>query len=160
MLYLLQMQSLQTQRKEEAMSVIVRHLTAISRCGSEYRKKYLEPVGMDARHARFLFEICDKPGISQEGLARRLLVDKSTVARMCAVLEENGYILRQICTDDRRITRVHPTEKTLALFPQIQEAWTTWEARITQDLTPEEIETLTTLLRKMKVSARAWIEEG
>ena len=141
------------------MSVIVRHLTAISRCGSDYRKKYLEPVGMDARHARFLFEICDKPGISQEGLARRLLVDKSTVTRVSAVLEENGYIRRQICTEDRRITRIHPTEKTLELLPQIQEAWTTWEERITKDLTPEEIQVLTTLLRKMKVSARAWMEE-
>lgn len=142
------------------MSVIVRHLTAISRCGSDYRKKYLEPVGMDARHARFLFEICDKPGISQEGLARRLLVDKSTVTRVCSTLEENGYIRRQICTEDRRITRIHPTEKTMELLPQIQEAWITWEERITKDLTPEEIETLTVLLRKMKISARAWMEEA
>lgn len=141
------------------MSIIVRHLTAISRCGMEYRKKYLEPVGMDARHARFLFEVCDKPGISQEGLARRLLVDKSTVTRLGTLLEENGYICRQVCTEDRRITRIHPTEKTLQVLPKIQEAWDTWEARITEDLTQEEIEILTTLLRKMKISARAWMEE-
>ncbi len=142
------------------MSVIVRHLTAISRCGRDYRKKYLESVGIDARHARFLFEVCENPGISQECLARRLLVDKSTVTRVGAAMEESGHILRQVCADDRRITRIYPTEKTLSLMPQIQEAWTTWEARITQDLSPEEIETLTELLRKMKVSARAWMEEG
>ena len=141
------------------MSIIVRHLTAISRCGTEYRKKYLEPVGIDARHARFLFEVCDKPGISQEGLARRLLVDKSTITRAGTILEENGYICRQVCTEDRRITRIYPTEKTIQLLPQIQEAWDTWETRITQDLTQEEIEILTTLLRKMKISARAWMEE-
>ena len=141
------------------MSIIVRHLTAISRCGTDYRKKYLEPLGIDGHHARFLFEICDKPGISQEGLARRLLVDKSTVTRVSTVLEEKGYISRQVCAEDRRITRIYPTEKTLELLPQIQKAWSTWEERITRDLTPEEIEILTGLLRKMKISARAWMEE-
>ena len=141
------------------MSIIVRHLTAISRCGSEYRKSYLEPIGMDARHARFLFEICDKPGISQEGLARRLLVDKSTVTRVCAAMEEKGYIRRQVCSEDRRITRIYPTEQTEAIFPQIREAWTTCETRITQTLTPEEKEQLADLLRKVKVSARECMEE-
>ena len=114
---------------------------------------------MDARHARFLFEICDKPGISQEGLARRLLVDKSTVTRVCAAMEEKGYIRRQVCSEDRRITRIYPTEQTEAIFPQIREAWTTWETRITQTLTPEEKEQLADLLRKVKVSAREWMEE-
>lgn len=142
------------------MSIIIRHLTAISRCGSEYRKKYLEADGIDARHARFLVEVCDKPGISQEGLARRLLVDKSTVTRIGAALEESGYIERQNCTEDRRITRIYPTEKTEALLPRINGAWDTWEERITKDLTQEEIEQLRELLRKMKNAARAYMEEG
>jgi len=141
------------------MSIIIRHLTAISRCGSEYRKKYLEADGIDARHARFLVEVCDKPGISQEGLARRLLVDKSTVTRICATLEESGYIERRNCTEDRRITRIYPTEKTMGLLPQINGAWDTWEEKITQDLTQEEIAQLRELLRKMKIAARSYMEE-
>lgn len=142
------------------MSIIVRHLTAISRCGFEYRKNYLEADGIDARQARFLVEICDKPGISQEGLARRLLVDKSTVTRVAAVLEESGYIERRNSTEDRRIIQIHPTEKTMALLPRINGAWDTWEERITKDLTEEEIGQLRELLRKMKLAARAYMEEG
>lgn len=141
------------------MSIIVRHLTAISRCGTEYRKKYLEPTGIDARHARFLYEICDKPGISQEGLARRLLVDKSTVTRVVATLEEKEYISREVCPDDRRLIRIYPTARTEQILPLIREAWSTWEARITKNLTPEELEQLAVLLRKVKVSAREWMEE-
>lgn len=142
------------------MSIIVRHLTAIARCGNEYRKKYLESDGLDARHARFLVEVCDKPGISQEGLARRLLVDKSTITRAGAVLEENGYIERRICPEDRRITRIYPTEKTLTLLPRINDAWDSWESLITSDFTEAEIAQLRELLRKMKVAARAYMEEG
>ena len=142
------------------MSIIVRHLTAISRCGFEYRKKYLETDGVDARQARFLVEVCDKPGISQDGLARRLLVDKSTVTRMCATLEESGYIRRCNCEEDRRIIRIYPTEQTENLLPRINGAWDTWEKRITKDLTQEEIDQLRELLRKMKISARAYMEEG
>ena len=88
------------------MSIIVRHLTAISRCGTDYRKKYLEPLGIDGHHARFLFEICDKPGISQEGLARRLLVDKSTVTRVSTVLEEKGYGRNLFGGRDRILHRI------------------------------------------------------
>ena len=141
------------------MSVIVRHLTAISRCGSEYRKKYLEKDGIDGRHARFLVEVCDKPGISQDGLARRLLVDKSTVARISTALEEMGYIERKSSVEDRRVTCVHPTEKTLVLMPRITGAWDSWEEQITRDLTKEEVCQLRELLRKMKISARKWMEE-
>ena len=140
------------------MSQIVRHLTAISRCGGEYRKQYLEPFNLQGNHARFLVEVCDKPGISQDGLARRLLVDKSSVARQGAVLEEAGYIERRCCSEDRRITRIYPTEKTLSLLPQINGAWSTWEAVLTKELTAEEVEVLTALLRKMKIAAREYME--
>lgn len=142
------------------MSVIVRHLTAIARCGIEYRKKYLESVGIDARHGRFLVEVCEQPGISQDGLARRLLVDKSTVTRIGTALEEEGYITRCCCQEDRRITRIHPTEKTLEILPEIRGAWDSWEQRLTRDLTEEEIEQLREFLRKMKNAARAYMEEG
>ena len=142
------------------MSVIVRHLTAISRCGFEYRKNYLEKDGIDARHARFLVEICDSPGISQEGLSRRLLVDKSTVTRVVTALEDGGYIERRTCAEDRRIIRIYPTEKSVTLLPKINGAWDSWEEQITKDLTAEEIQQLRELLRKMKVAARTHMEEG
>lgn len=140
------------------MSQIIRHLTAVSRCGAEYRKQYLENIGIQGNHARFLLEVCELPGISQDRLSRRLLVDKSSVARQSTNLEEAGYIERKTCPDDKRITRLYPTEKTLTLLPQISSAWSTWEALITQSLSEEEVETLALLLRKMKISAREWME--
>ena len=141
------------------MSKIIRHLTAISRCGTEYRKQYLSAADIQGRHARYLIEICDRPGISQEGLSRRLLVDKSTVARQCVILEEADFLLRKPSTDDKRILQLFPTEKTLALLPTLTEAWDSWEALLTQDMTEDEKALAAELLVKMKIKARQWMEE-
>lgn len=140
------------------MSKIIRHLTAISRCGVEYRKQYLSNMSIDGRYARYLLEVCDRPGISQEGLSQRLLLDKSTVARQCATFEENGFLLRRPSLEDRRILQLFPTEKTLALLPQLTEAWDSWEALLTEDLSDEEKRIVADLLVKMKVKARQWME--
>ena len=141
------------------MSKIIRHMTAISRCGAEYRKQRLLPLELDGRQARYLLEICDRPGISQEGLSRRLLLDKSTVARQCVCLEEAGFLMRKPCPEDKRSLQLFPTEKALAVLPQITEAWDSWEALLTQELTEEEKNLLAGLLRKMKIKARQWMEE-
>ena len=140
------------------MSKIIRHLTAISRCGFEYRKAFLLPLELDGRQARYLLEICDRPGISQEALSRRLLLDKSTVARQCCAMEENGLLLRKPSEEDKRILQLYPSEKTLSLLPQLTQAWDSWEALLTQDLTEEEKALLSKLLANMKVKARQWME--
>jgi len=141
------------------MSKIIRHMTAISRCGTEYRKQYLNEADIQGRHARYIIEICDRPGISQEGLSRRLLVDKSTVARQCVILEEAELILRKSSVDDKRVLQLFPTEKALALLPKLTEAWDSWEALLTQDMTEQEKALAAELLVKMKVKAREWMEE-
>lgn len=140
------------------MSRIVRHLTAISRCGVEYRKEYLSQSQVQGRHARYLLEICEKPGISQETLSRRLLVDKSTVARQCVVLEEAALIRRVPSAEDKRVLQIFPTEKAQDLLPQLTQAWDSWEALLTEDLTEEEKVLAGDLLAKMKRKARQWME--
>lgn len=141
------------------MSKIIRHLTAVSRCGVEYRKQQLGSLPIDGRSARYLLEVCDRPGISQEAMSRRLLVDKSTVARQSATLEDAGLLLRKPCPEDKRLLLLYPTEKTLALLPQLQKIWDDWEALVTEDLTEQERETLAELLLKMKKRARQWMED-
>ena len=140
------------------MSKIMRHLTAIARCGTEYRNQYLSAIDLPGRHARYLLEIADRPGLSQEAIARRLLVDKSNVARQCAILEESGLILRRPSPEDKRVQQLFLTEKAAALMPQITEAWDSWETLLTQDMTEEEKKLTAELLMKMKVKARQWME--
>ena len=141
------------------MSQIIRDMTEITRCGSQYRTDRLAPMGLKACHASYLTEICACPGISQDGLAKRIYINKSNVARQAAVLEEEGFITRTPSAADKRVMELYPTEKALALLPQIQDILGCWENCISHDLTEEEKEVITGLLAKMKHRAAAYMEE-
>ena len=114
------------------MSQIIRDITELTRCGSQYRLDQLSPMGLKACHASYLTEICDCPGISQDGLAKRICINKSNVARQAAVLEEEGFITRTPSPADKRVMELYPTQKALDLLPQIQSILVCWEECITR----------------------------
>ena len=141
------------------MSQIIRDITELTRCGSQYRLDQLSPMGLKACHASYLTEICACPGISQDGLARRICINKSNVARQAAVLEEEGFITRTPSPADKRVMELYPTQKALDLLPQIRAILTRWEDCITGDLTEEEKDQISVLLAKMKIRAAAYMED-
>ena len=141
------------------MSQIIRDITELTRCGAQYRLDQLSPMGLKACHASYLTEICACPGISQDGLARRICINKSNVARQAAVLEEEGFITRTPSPADKRVMELYPTQKALDLLPQIQSILTRWEDCITGDLTEEEKDQISILLAKMKIRAAAYMED-
>lgn len=141
------------------MEQLIRDITEITRCGAQYRTDNLAQMGLKSCHASYLIEICAHPGISQEKLAGRICINKSNVARQAAALEEGGFVTRIPCEADRRVMRLYPTEKTLALLPQIQKILDTWSAYLTQDLSDDEKAQLARILAKMKERAVAWMEE-
>ncbi len=141
------------------MSQIIRDITEVSRCGAQYRLDQLSPMGLKACHASYLTEICDTPGISQDGLAKRICINKSNVARQAAVLEEEGFITRTPSPQDKRVLELYPTEKALQLLPRIQSILTCWENCITSQLTEDEKDQLSVLLNKLKVQAAGYMEE-
>ena len=103
-------------------------------------------------------EICATPGISQDTLARRVFLNKSVVARYLAALEEQGLVERPTCQKDKRITRLHPTEKALQLQPQLQAIWASCEHFLTEGMTEEEVATLESLLGRLQFQAAKWME--
>lgn len=142
------------------MAHLIRDITEITRCGSQYRADNLAQLGLKSCHASYLIEICADPGISQEKLAKRICINKSNVARQAAALEEAGFVTRVPCEADKRVMRLYPTEKTLELLPQIRKILTQWSRYLTQDLSEEEREQLGAILSKMKDRATAWMEEN
>jgi DNA-binding MarR family transcriptional regulator len=67
-----------------------------------------QPVSVAEAHA--LLEIAREPGISQNGLAGRLKLEKSTVSRVAAMLEQRGWIRRVRDPSDARFVRLHLTQ--------------------------------------------------
>ena len=141
------------------MTQIIRDMLEISRCGVQYRSDNLAQFGLKSIHASYLTEICANPGISQDRLARIICINKSNVARQVAVLEEDGFVRRVPSAADKRVMELYPTEKTLEILPRINEMLMCWENCITQDLTEEEKELLSALMRKMSSRAAGYMED-
>ena len=141
------------------MTQIIRDMLEISRCGVQYRSDNLAQFGLKSIHASYLTEICANPGISQDRLARIICINKSNVARQVAVLEEDGFVRRVPSAADKRVMELYPTEKTLEILPRINELLMCWENCITQDLTEEEKELLSGLMRKMSTRASGYMED-
>ena len=140
------------------MSQIVSDLAQISRCGAYYRSRQLEKWDLTPRQARLLMELCETPNISQDTLSRRLCVEKSAMARALANLEESGYVERRTCQKDKRVTRLHPTQKALALLPSLQALWDECVQFLTDGMTESEVAALERLLEQMKIRAAKWME--
>lgn len=141
------------------MSQIIRDIIEVARISVQYRGDQLAPMGLKSCHASYLTEICAKPGISQDGLARIICLNKSNVARQAAILEEDGFIIRKPSAADKRVVELYPTEKTLELMPQISQVLKSWETRIADSLTEEERQSLSDLLAKMKDRATEYMED-
>lgn len=141
------------------MSQINRNILSIARCDVQYRSEKVASMGLKSCHTSYLMEICHNPGISQDKLAQAIFINKSNIARQVAVLEEDGFIRRVPSQADRRVMELYPTEKAMALLPQIQEVLLDWERYITEDLTEEELALLTKVLSGMKQRAARWTEQ-
>ena len=134
-------------------------ISAVSRHLRRQRDRYMEPLGMKSIHARFLMEVCRAPGITQDQLTQLLGFDKSSVARHAAFLEEQGYLTRQAGAD-KRVLQLQPTEKTLALEPELTRQMNLWEQTLLQELTMEEQQTLLDLLRRVRIRAEQEEKHG
>jgi len=66
-----------------------------------------QPVAVAEAHA--LLELSREPGLSQNGLAARLRLEKSSVSRIVTALEKRGWVARKRNPKDTRIVQVHLT---------------------------------------------------
>lgn len=141
------------------MTHITRDITEITRCGAEYRRSKFEAIGLKPCHGSYLQEICANPGISQEQLARTICINKSNVARQAAALEEDGFVERRPCGEDKRVMRLYPTEKALELLPRVDAIMKQWQDWLIQDLDAEQQLQLENMLQRLKARASAYMED-
>jgi DNA-binding MarR family transcriptional regulator len=70
-----------------------------------------QPVSVAEAHT--ILELSREPGLSQNGLAARLRLEKSSVSRIVTGLEKRGWVARKRDAADTRIVHVHLTEDGL-----------------------------------------------
>ncbi len=129
-------------------------LNNISRSQAIYRHSRISAADLQTGHYAFVLAICRAPGRSQEELAQELCINKSTVARNLNCLEEKGYITRTPLPNDRRQFSVYPTEKMLAVLPEIKKASGEWITLLSEGIAEEELAVFSSVLERMQERAR------
>lgn len=142
------------------MHPFMKQISVTYRCGMRYRERELGDTGLAGIHTPYLTTLFRHPGISQEELARRLYVNKSSVTRQLGVLEQNGYVRREPSQEDKRAVLVYPTEKALAMQERIRATLRGWNDYLTADFTQEERETLSRLMERVAQRAENYVNGG
>ena len=142
------------------MPSLSRNINVISRCASSYRADRLEGCGISSAHYFYVLAIYKNPGISQDKLAKKLYLNKSSVARALQVLESDGFISRKSSTEDRRITLVYPTKKAELIYPLIKEVSDSWNEFLLESLDENERDIFTELMKKVSERASSYMDKG
>ena len=142
------------------MHPFMRQISVTYRCALRYREHELADTGLAGNQTPYLMALYHHEGLTQEELARYLNVNKSSVTRQLAYLEENGYIRREPDPADRRSLLVYPTEKANALRERMRGVLRDWNAYLTADFTDAERETLSQLMARVAERAEAYVKGG
>ena len=109
----------------------------------------LEPLGLRPPHFGVMTLIASDPGLTQQDLAGRSLIDPSSMVAVVDELEELGYAERQTHPGDRRKHAVHLTEDGKRTLERARGAAMETAKEILAPLDATEVETLRRLLRKL-----------
>ena len=128
----------------------------LTRCTDTYRDERFRSLGLNSRQSVLLLQVCRKPGITQDALSKAILIDKSNITRQMALLEEAGFVTRCPDEEDRRQVRVFPTDRALALLPEIREGFRAWREYLQEGLTDEELSLFCHIMDRMTRRAAAY----
>ena len=140
------------------MPKFMKMLNNISRSQAIYRHEKISAEDLNSSHYAFVLAICRESGRSQEELAKELCLNKSTVARTLNSLEEKGYITRTPLPTDKRQFSVYPTEKMLAVLPDVKQVSLEWMTLLSEGIPQEELEIFDSVLERMQERARKIVE--
>ena len=138
------------------MPRIMKKLNNISRSQAVFRSSKLDGALPPGCHT-YVLAICRVPGRTQDELAEDICTSKSTVARRIDWLLERGYVTREPSKDDKRCLKVYPTEKMLAILPDVRKITHEWNSIITDGISDEDMAVFESVLSRMEAKARAAI---
>lgn len=128
-------------------------LSVTARCAMRYREEQLKSEGLTGIQCNYLLCVVKTPGVSQDALCKQLYVNKSSVARQLATLEQGGYITKTADESDRRAVKVYPTKKAHDVLPKIKAVLKSWRELVFDDLNEDEAAQLSRLLERVMHNA-------
>ena len=141
------------------MRSVMKTLNNISRSQTEFRRARLHADVSPAYYAVIL-TVNSHPGFTQDAIAKEICVNKSTVARRLDWLEDNGYVTREVGSEDRRCLFVYPTDKCKEIVDKLKVIAKEWNAVLTDGISDEEYEVFKSVLSRMEERAKSLIKEN
>lgn len=141
------------------MERIMKYIARTFRMSALHRSAAFEERGITGVQINYIMHISRCPGLSQDELAERLYVHKSSVTRQVAQLVKNGFVRREKDHEDKRRRLLYPTDKALALLPEIRSFSDCWNRQLTEGLSEEEKAELIRLLRHVTGQAAEHMKE-
>ncbi len=109
----------------------------------------LRELGFATAQLPVLNRLKDGARVSQTELARWAKVEQPSMAQMLARMERDGLIKREPDPQDRRSSLVSLTEEALGRLPAGRAILRQGNADMTNGLSPEEVDTLVSLLSRV-----------
>lgn len=131
---------------------IGKYISEIYRNSCRFFSREFSKLNLGVGQYIFLIQLYKNDGINQEELSDSLKIDKANTARAIKRLEEEGYVTRERCKDDKRAYNVFLTEKALNIKEEFFGILKAWEANITEPLTEEEVITVKNILKKITMN--------
>lgn len=125
-----------------------------------YLRKNLEGTGIQARQADFLYAVSSMEGITQNQLAKMMMVSPAAVAQVAKSLEEQGFIERRASENDARKMRIFLTEKGKYVAPLLTDTFERLISVQESTLTEHERQSLRTCLTKLVRSLEQECEQA
>lgn len=94
----------------------------------------LEGFGVNMAQSFILFSLMEKDGSTLSEIGNRAQIENSSLTTMVDKLERDGLVERRLCSQDRRVIRLHLTDKGRDLGEQIMSIGLNLNNRFTSDL--------------------------
>ncbi len=101
-----------------------------------------------------LLQLMGRASHTHTQLVERSLMDKAQLTRMLAQMEDKGWLLRQVSTQDRRQRELRLSAEGLALYQALQSQRAARAQALLQDCPPALQTQLLALLQEASASAR------
>ncbi|MBI5594365.1 MAG: MarR family transcriptional regulator [Deltaproteobacteria bacterium] len=110
----------------------------------------LKGTGVSSAQFMALAHLIALGPLSQSELADRLSITPATAVRLVDRMERDGWVFRQIDTEDGRVKRIVPTDQTAKAWEEVSRAGRALLDQAYQGVHPAEIETVKRVLERIR----------
>jgi len=128
---------------------LMSNLSIIVRGSHLYSSRRLADYDLNAAEQYILMYLMGQREANQESIAKFYMLDKSTVARSLAKLENKGYITRRVNDDNQREKMITLTDRARSLKEVLSGLLDEWRGTMYDGISDEEVRAFEKIVEKI-----------